>query len=50
MWKTILILLFCFPNTVRAFQFQAVPTDSLVALEFKQSLSLINSPTYIRQK
>jgi tetratricopeptide (TPR) repeat protein len=50
MWKTLLILLFCFPNTVRAFQFQAVPTDSLVALEFKQSLSLINSPTYIRQK
>lgn len=50
MWKTLLILLFCFPNTVRAFQFQAVPTDSLVALEFKQSLSLINSPTHIRQK
>ena len=50
MWKTLFILLFCFPNVLFAFQIQPLPSDSLVALEFKQSLSLIHSPSYTSKK
>ena len=50
MWKTLFILLFCFPNLLFAVQFQTAPTDSLVALEFSQSLSYIHTPAYSKQK
>jgi tetratricopeptide (TPR) repeat protein len=50
MWKTLFIFLFCFPNVSFAFQILTLPSDSLVALEFKQSLFLIHSPTNTAKK